>query len=146
LRRNFFLPFINGIYDNIEVPGILKGSATVVGLAHSMPDPDSHDSLDAPGLAQALERFFEVTALVTNLGDTDEHSLPTRPNLDSLSQVNRHVLAALRGYGAQSFGTYDIVFVRGRCIQEWMMAHRAINLGELFYYDARDSLVRECRC
>ena len=55
-------------------------------------------------------------------------------------------MAALRGYGAQSFGTYDIVFVRGRCIQEWMMAHRAINSGELFYHDARDSLVRECRC
>ena len=32
-------------------------------------------------------------------------------------------MAALRGYGAQSFGTYDIVFVRGRCIQEWMTAH-----------------------
>ena len=56
-----------------------------------MPDPDFYDSLDAPGLAQALERFFEVTTLVTNLGDTDEHGLPTRPNLDSLSQVNRHV-------------------------------------------------------
>ena len=91
VEEKFFLPFINGIYDNIEVPGILKGSATVVGLAHSMPDPESHDSLDAPGLAQALERFFEVTALVTNLDDTDEHGLPTRPNLDSLSQVNRHV-------------------------------------------------------
>jgi hypothetical protein len=91
VEEKLFLPFINGIYDNIEVPGILKGSATVVGLSQSMPDPDSYDSLDAPGLAQALERFFKVTALVTNLDDTDEHGLPTRPNLDSLSQVNRHV-------------------------------------------------------
>ena len=52
VEEKLFFPFINGIYDNIEVPGILKGSATVVGLAHSMPDPDSYDSLDAPGLAQ----------------------------------------------------------------------------------------------
>ena len=75
--EKFFLPFIIGIYDNITVPGILKGSVTVVGLAQSLPDPESYDSLDAPGLAQALERFFEVTALVMNLDDTDEHGLPS---------------------------------------------------------------------
>jgi len=48
--EKFFLPFIIGIYDNITVPGILKGSVTVVGLVQSLPDPDSYDSLDAPGL------------------------------------------------------------------------------------------------
>ena len=29
VEEKFFLPFINGIYDNIEVPGILKASVTV---------------------------------------------------------------------------------------------------------------------
>ena len=109
--EKFFLPFIIGIYDNITVPGVLKGSVTVVGLAQSLPDPDSYDSLDAPGLAQAFERFFEV---LTPTNIVYQHGLT--------SIFYRRLIgtwkAALRGYGAQSFRTYD----------------------------ARDSLVRECCC
>ena len=109
--EKFFLPFIIGIYDNITVPGILKGSVTVVGLAQSLPDPDSYDSLDAPGLAQALERFFEV---LTPTNMVYQHGLTSI----FYRRLIGTWMAALRGYGAQSFRTYD----------------------------ARDSLVRECRC
>ena len=129
--EKFFLPFITGKYDNIETPGIIKGSATVVGLAQSLRDPESYDGLDAPGLAQTLERFFEMTALVTNLDETDEYGLPTQADRDFYRRLIGTWTAALRGYGAQSFETYDIVFVRDRCIQELMTAHRAIiNTGQ----------------
>ena len=72
-----------------------------------------------------------MTALVTNLDETDEYGLPTQADRDFYRRLIGTWIAALRGYGAQSFETYDIVFVRDRCIQELMTAHRAIiNTGQ----------------
>jgi hypothetical protein len=101
-----------------------------VGLAQSLVEPESYDTLTIHGLAQALERFFEMLALVTNLDQTDGLEALTQADRDFYRNLIRTWTSALRGYGKDSFESYNLIFVRDRLLQHRMTAHRAaINTG-----------------
>jgi hypothetical protein len=123
VAMKFFKALITGKFDNLETPDVIKGCASVVGLAQALKDPAEYEHLDAPGLATAIERFFEILALVTNLDHDEEMTAEDR---DFYRILPRQWIRALRGHGPESFERYDVLYVRDRLLQELMSGHRAI--------------------
>jgi hypothetical protein len=130
VSEKFFTAFITGKFDNLEPPTMIKGTASVVGLSEALVDPSTFETLPVTGLAQVLEKFFEVMALVTNLDKNDGTGDPTQAERDFYRRLIGTWTAALRGYGPESFESYDVLYVRDRWLQHLMTAHRAvINTG-----------------
>ena len=130
VSEKFFTAFITGKFDNLEPPTMIKGTASVVGLSEALVDPSTFETLPVTGFAQVLERFFEVMALVTNLDKNDGTGDPTQTERDFYRRLIGTWTAALRGYGPESFESYDVLYVRDRWLQHLMTAHRAvINTG-----------------
>jgi hypothetical protein len=102
VSEKFFTAFVTGKFDNLEPPTMIKGTASVVGLSEALVDPSTFETLPVTGLAQVLERFFEVMALVTNLDKNDGTGDPTQTERDFYRRLIGTWTAALRGYGPES--------------------------------------------